>query len=218
MLVKWIVCQVASDSRAAFSNAQAQWRQLKDVDGFRGQFGGWDACNASESCEWACIVGLWQDSDSYQKFMRDDHDPVFEASGQATIYVHATTALFVVQLDMPGLQPDLRSAMGRSEFLRVADCGLRPGREAHFRQVQSDIWNPGVAAAGGMAAGAVSQSIRDDKRFLVTTLWESGQSHAIYLRDAFPGLRSRAAVEDDVAKLQAHGVVLEPDWRVCSAT
>lgn len=218
MLLKWVVCQVASDSRAAFSIAQARWRQLRDVDGFRGQFGGWGARNAPESCEWACIVGLWQDSDSYQNFMSDVHDQVVEASGQAATYVHATTALFEVQFDIPGLQPDLCSAMGRCEFLRAADCSLRPGRETHFRQVQSEIWNPGMAAAGGMAAGAFSQSIRDDERFLVTTLWESQQSHAAYLRDAFPGLRRLAAAEDDVANLHGHGVVLDPDWWVCSAT
>lgn len=218
MLLKRIVCQVASDSRDAFSNAQAHWRQLKDIEGFRGQFGGWNAGDVSESCEWACIVGLWQDSDSYQNFMSEFHDTVVEASGQAQTYVHATTALFEVQSDISGLHPDLCSAMGRSEFLRVADCSLRPGREAHFRQVQSDIWNPAMVATGGMAAGAFSRSLRDDDRFLVTTLWESEQSHAIYLRDAFAGLRSRAAVEDDVATLHGHGVVLEPSWRVCSAT
>lgn len=218
MLLKWIVCEVANENRTAFSAAQSQWNQLRGVDGFRGQVGGWDARESPESLRSACIVGLWRDSDAYAIFMSDVHDPLVEASGQAATYASTTTALFDVQFDIPGSLPDLCAAMNRCAFLRVADCGLLPGRENHFRQVQCDIWNPGMAAAGGVVAGALSQSARDDNRFLVTTLWESETSHAAYVRGAFLGLRERAAVESDVANLRGYGVVLEPDWRVCSAT
>ena len=216
MLLKWIVCQVAPESLGAFSQAQAQWRRLETVDGFRGQFGGWDTRNTSGSRHVACILGLWRDSDSYRDFMSNVHDPVVDASGQAATYTSATTALFDVQINIDGSQSDLRTAIADSRFLRVADCRLRPGREPHFRQVQADVWNPGMAAAGGLLAGALSQSIRDERRFLVTTLWQSEQSHAAYVRDRLPQLRERAAVESDVAELNGHMVVLEPSWRVCS--
>jgi heme-degrading monooxygenase HmoA len=218
VLLKWIVCEVANESRTAFSAAQSQWDQLRGVDGFSGQVGGWDARESAESLRSACIVGLWRDSDAYRNFMSNVHDPLVEASGQAATYASATTALFDVQFDIPGSLPDLSAAMNRCEFLRVADCRLLPGREDHFRQVQSDIWNPGMAAADGMAAGAFSRSRRDGNRFLVTTLWESEAAHAAYVRGAFPRLRERAEVESDVANLLGHRVVLEPDWRVCSVT
>ncbi len=216
MLVKWIVCEVAPESRDAFSRAQSQWRRLESVDGFRGQVGGWDARNTSESCHVACIVGLWRDADSYRDFMSNAHDSVVEASGQAATYTSATTALYEVQLDIGGSRSDLGAAIADSRFLRVADCRLRPGREAHFRKVQADVWNRYMAAAGGLSAGAFSQSIRDTGRFLVTTLWESEQSHAAYVRDVLPKLRERAAVGGDVGKLHGHAAVLEPVWRVCA--
>ena len=75
-----------------------------------------------------------------------------------------------------------------------------------------------MAAAGGLSAGAFSQSIRDEQRFLVTTLWESQPSHTAYVRDVLPRLRERSAVERDIAKLYGHEVALEPSWRVCSTS
>ena len=127
MLVKWIVCEVAPESRDTFSQAQEQWRRLEGVDGFRGQFGGWDTRNTSQSCHIACIVGLWRDSDLYRDFMSNVHDPIVAASGRAATYISAATALFELQFDIPGSRANLRYAISDSQFLRVADCQLRPG-------------------------------------------------------------------------------------------
>ncbi|MBC8105023.1 MAG: DUF4937 domain-containing protein [Anaerolineae bacterium] len=49
MLLKWIVCEVPSDRRAAFDLAQREWRAIATLDGFCGQLGGWSASHADRA-------------------------------------------------------------------------------------------------------------------------------------------------------------------------
>ena len=58
-----------------FSNAQEKWRDIQHLDGFHGQFGGW---NENE----ACVFTLWEDRSAYQSFMNGAHDTIYVNSNQ----------------------------------------------------------------------------------------------------------------------------------------
>lgn len=54
MLLKTIFCKVEEEKRELFSDAQEKWRDLQYLDGFYGQFGGWNEAEA-------CVYTLWED-------------------------------------------------------------------------------------------------------------------------------------------------------------
>ncbi|PWK15850.1 YdbC family protein [Tumebacillus permanentifrigoris] len=99
MLCKWILCRVPTEGRAAFSKAQENWQALQGVDGFGGQWGGWNADDVQE----ACILGLWRDLAAYQQFMANVHDTIFEKSDQGRTYDTISVTLYeqVEVVDLP---------------------------------------------------------------------------------------------------------------------
>lgn len=210
MLLKWIVCDVADDDRAAFSKAQASWAVLRTVDGFLGQAGGWNTKVPGQ----ACIVGLWSDAAAYELFMRDVHDRIFEGSGQVRTYRAIRVLLVDVLLDIAGSVPTLGSVLGDGGLLRVADCALNPGRAAHFEDMQTTVWNPAMAAAGGMLAGAFGCVREEADHYLVCTLWENAAVHQAYVDKFLPALQARAEIGLDLRRITGHVVAVEPSWRV----
>lgn len=210
MLLKWIVCDVGEGDRGAFSEAQASWAALRSVDGFLGQAGGWNLKVAGQ----ACIVGLWASVDAYERFMREVHDRVFETSGQGRTYRAIKVLLVDVLLDIEGSGSNLGSVLGDGGLLRVADCVLNPGRAAHFRQVQASVWNPAMAAAGGMLAGVFGAVRSETDHYLVCTLWQDVGVHQAYVNEVLPRLQERAEIGLDLRRITGHVVRVEPAWRV----
>ncbi|MFB7472964.1 DUF4937 domain-containing protein [Kitasatospora sp. NPDC056184] len=203
---KWISCEVPpGDGRERFSAGQRGWAAIGDQPGLVGQVGGWD-----RGC--ARVLGLWEDAVAYGRFMRERHDAVVGASGQGGTYAAIETADGAVVLEMPGDAADLPRALETAALLRVADCRLRPGRTAHFLDVQRRVWAPGMAAAGGMLGGVVTRLA--PRRYLVTTLWSDPAAHRRYAAERLPALRERAAIEDDLRTLDGRPVPLEPAWTV----
>ncbi|MBL0387152.1 YdbC family protein [Tumebacillus sp. ITR2] len=90
MLIKWIVCRVPDGLHAAFSKAQTGWSALQGVDGFGGQWGGWNVFDSEE----ACIIGLWRDAEAYRFFMEQIHDIIFEKSAQGRTYSEIFVTLY----------------------------------------------------------------------------------------------------------------------------
>lgn len=210
MLLKWIVCDVADEDREAFSLAQQSWAALRSVEGFLGQVGGW---NFKEPCQ-ACIVGLWADVGAYERFMREVHDRVFETSGQARTYRDIKVLLIDVLLDIAGSRPHFGPVLGEGELLRVADCVLNPGRAAHFLEMQTSVWNPAMAAAGGMLAGSFGSVQDEADHYLVCTLWQNAAVHQAYVDNVLPALQERAEIRLDLHRIAGHIVETEPSWRV----
>lgn len=210
MLLKWIVCEVAEEDREAFSVAQRSWAALRSVDGFLGQVGGWNVKSAGQ----ACIVGLWADVGAYERFMREVHDSVFETSGQARTYRTIQVLLVDVLLDIEGSRPKLGAVLGDGGLLRVADCVLHPGRAAHFLEMQTSVWNPAMAAAGGMLAGVFGSVGREADHYLVCTMWQDVGVHQAYVDKILPALQERAAIGLDLRHITGHMVEVEPSWRV----
>ncbi|GGX87456.1 hypothetical protein [Streptomyces hiroshimensis] len=147
--------------------------------------------------------------------MRERHDAVVAGNRQADSCTAIETAAGEVVHEMAGDMADLPGALQSAALLRVADCLLLPGREEHFLEVQRRVWAPGMAAAGGMLAGAVTRL--GTHRYLVTTLWSGCAAHERYAARHLPSLHSRAAVGDDLRSVTGHVLPLEPAWRVLPA-
>ncbi|MCM3002982.1 YdbC family protein [Priestia koreensis] len=82
MLTKIINCSVPDSKKDHFSYTQQHWSALAHVNGFIGQLGGWNIDRPNE----ACIIGVWDDHDSYTDFMKHTHDSLFYQSGQKQTY------------------------------------------------------------------------------------------------------------------------------------
>ncbi len=109
---------------------------------------------------------------------------------------------------MPALREiTLQTAIRTAQYLRIADCLVRPERRSHFIEMQKTVWQTGMAAS--MLAGAFWQ---DNSRFLVTTLWASKAAHQEYIDTQFPLLQKLACPENDLSA-GVH-LPLVPKWTV----
>jgi len=210
MLTKLIICRVSSEQRDRFSRGQTQWSCVSSCPGFRGQFGGWVA----DDDTLAVIVGLWADRGAYDAFMRDVHDVVFDGNGQQGTYDSIDVSLWDSALSIPGSVPSLSDAIGAASAVRLARCRVRPERVEHFVSVQRDVWNPGMAGAGGMLSGMFHTKHDGENEFLVCTLWQDLEAHRAYRAGVFTDLRRRTEVDRDCAHLEGWVVSLEDAWRV----
>ncbi len=208
MLVKLFRCTV--DQREAFARGQAAWRGLVGLPGFVAQCGGWTRPGPDR----AVIVGFWNDRASYDRFMAADHDRIYTDADQSGTYHDPTAVLAGVVHLMPGSAEKITEAVGRAGLLRVADCRVKPGCEAHFLDVQRGVWLPGMREAPGMLGGVFARGLDDPLRYLVLTLWASEADHDAYSRDRLGPLRGRARPEADVEALEGASVRLEPAWCV----
>ncbi len=201
MLIKWIVCEVPPEKREAFSRAQEAWSALSGAPGFLGQLGGWDGEGR------ACIAGLWEDRAAYRRFMDELHDDIYEDNAQAGTYTASRVALLDAVMDVG---PPLAGAVGAA--LRAADCLVGEGREAHFIQVQREVWNPGMGGDPGVTGGVFSRG--EGRRYLVLSRWTDREAHERYRRERFPALRQRSNAAQDLEAITGHVVALEPAWEV----
>jgi hypothetical protein len=210
MLIKWIVCKVAGPKKEHFSHAQQQWAEAAGLDSFLGQVGGWGLQKPGH----ACIVALWDGPEQYQTFMAGAHDAIVRKNAQADTYDAIAVALFDAVGEMPGRCGGLPRALAVGTVLRIADCAVKDDRREHFLEVQRSVWMPGMAQAEGMLSGVLSQLRAANTRYLVATLREDREAHARYVGECLPRLGALAQVEQDVERLDAHLVQLEPPWRV----
>lgn len=210
MIVKLIRCDVLEHRRDDFASGQRAWRILAALEGFLGQSGGWALGGSNE----AVIVALWKDQSAYDRFMRDHHDAILSAIGQRGTYQGGSVSIWHRLLDMPGCVARISDAISQAEVIRIAQCTVKDGRNAHFEAVQRDIWNPGMATAGGMLGGAFSREPDNSKEYLVCTFWRTAADHSAYRNEIFASLRERAKVDDDCESVERTLVDIEPTWRV----
>jgi hypothetical protein len=203
-----MTCEVPRMQTTPFARAQGRWAPLAEVPGFACQVGGWDDASPGT----ACILAIWRDGEVYERFMRDRHDALVEATGQPGTYGSLDVATGGVVFEMPGAEPDAVRALTRARLLRAADCHVRPGRFAHFRDAQADVWAPAMARADGMLGGVFSDL--GAGRYLVATGWRDEASHRRYAQEDVPALRDRAGAADDLLTIRSHRVSLSADWVV----
>lgn len=177
MIMKWLVCKVEKNSRSVFSEAQAKWGIISKAPGFLVQMGGWD--EKSNDC--ACILSIWSDQSHYDYFMTEIHDVVTNSNSQGSSYTSIKVDFFSPILPMSGKFKNLISAAATGKFLRVADCIVKSDRVDHFCRIQQEIWIPEMQRSQGMLGGSFNSGIqKNGNHFLVTSLWDSLESHKIY--------------------------------------
>ena len=213
MILKWMVCDVPSEQRNAFSEAQKTWSVLKEVPGFLGQCGGWDNKTSEDS---ACILGFWETEEQYQSFMETVHDDVTAASQQEQTYKSLLTTRWKSLFAMPGEAESLRQTLEQGSCIRVADCRLHEGRSSHFVEAQRSVWAPGMAACSGMKGGLFVRHEEIQGRFMVLTFWEDLAAHQHYMEYAFARLFRDSEAEKDLRSVHGYRLSQVEGWRVLS--
>ncbi|MER0469048.1 YdbC family protein [Bacillus cabrialesii subsp. cabrialesii] len=85
MLIKKIVCEIDDANAEAFAKAQSQWGALSHISGFIKQAGGWRKTIGGPLT--AEIISVWENREAYDHFMENEHDVIYEESGQkSTLY------------------------------------------------------------------------------------------------------------------------------------
>lgn len=203
-----MVCDVPVDRRADFAAAQRQWAPIACATGLVGQVGGWNQHGQ------ACVLAMWADGASYERFFAHVHDAITEFNDQARTFTHLSVTLAQGLLILPGEAVGIGAALRTTGLLRVADCRVRGGRVPHFVRAQMRVWAPGMAGCSGMLGGRFSAVEADEGRYLVTTLWADEASHEAYREGPFRALRQRAQASDDLDEVVGHRVIVDPRWRV----
>jgi hypothetical protein len=88
MFVKFITCHVPKEKVANFHHAQKQWDNVKRVNGFVRQIGGWVKENDT------LIRSFWETKMEYEKFMNDIHDLIVSENNQEKTYTKIEVELF----------------------------------------------------------------------------------------------------------------------------
>ncbi|MED0964137.1 DUF4937 domain-containing protein [Bacillus paramycoides] len=205
MLLKTIFCKVEEEKREMFSEAQEKWCDLQHLDGFHGQFGGW---NEDE----ACVYTLWEDRNAYQSFMNDAHDTIFLNSNQEGTYISCNIEMFQTLYDIT--ETPLKEVITQGSFVRVAICDVKEGKEKHFSFIQETIWNKGMENANGMLGGVVGKSLKNENRYIVLTYWKNEMAHQNYVEEIFPELYKLANTHEDIEEIKGKQVVCKEEWLV----
>jgi quinol monooxygenase YgiN len=211
MLLKWITCQVQEQKKESFSKAQEMWGEVLPIEGFLGQLGGWK----EEHHYNACILALWEDQQSYDRFMTEIHDNLFQRSNQKKTYEKITISIARKIFDIPG-STQLTKAIEKSTVLRVANCLVKEANIEHFIHAQETIWNPAMQKAEGMLAGVFAQDLAESNRFWVFTLWKSQELHDHYAQHQVAPLLKLAKTKEDVLSITGDTIRLCPRWKISS--
>ncbi|MFZ7806887.1 DUF4937 domain-containing protein [Bacillus thuringiensis] len=205
MLLKTIYCKVEEEKKELFSSAQEKWRDIQHLDGFHGQFGGW---NEDE----ACVFTLWEDRSVYQSFMNGAHDTIYLNSNQEDTFLSCEIELFQTLYDITDMH--LKDVVIEGAFVRVAICDVKLEKEKHFLHKQETIWNKGMEKAKGMLGGVVGKSLENENRYIVLTYWKDEIAHQHYVEEIFPDLYKLANIHEDIGKIQGKQAVCKEEWLV----
>ncbi|EJS68109.1 YdbC family protein [Bacillus cereus] len=208
MLLKTIYCKVEEEKKALFSRAQEKWRDLQHLDGFHGQFGGW---NEDE----ACVFTLWEDSSKYQSFMNGAHDTIYLNSNQEDTFLSCEIELFQTLYDI--IDTSLKDVVAEGSFVRVAICDVMVEKEKHFLHKQETIWNKGMEKEKGMLGGVVGKSLKNETRYIVLTYWKDKIAHERYMKEIFPGLYQLANVNEYIESINGKQVIRKEEWSVIAS-
>ncbi|MDW6002257.1 DUF4937 domain-containing protein [Vibrio mangrovi] len=206
MIIKLITCQVEKDQKQNFSRSQQAWGKLSDIDGFAGQFGGW---NKSE--DQAIVIGVWDSYAHVQQFMASVHDEIFLSSGQQNTYQQCEVHYFEKVLTIRSLT-NITEPTNHGIF-RVAYCRGVQDTE-RFLCDQREVWNVYMGRADGMLGGYVLRSLEHDDYFVVISHWASEQHHQNYVQHIFPELINKVEPANYIKDLSGCLIQEEQAWQV----
>ncbi|HDX9623198.1 TPA: YdbC family protein [Bacillus anthracis] len=205
MLLKTIYCKVEEEKKELFSMAQEKWRDIQHLDGFYGQFGGW---NENE----ACVFILWEDRNAYQSFMNGAHDTIYLNSNQEDTFLSCEIELFQTLYDITDTL--LKDVVTEGSFVRVAICDVKVEKEKYFLHKQETIWNKGMENIKGMLGGVVGKSLKNENRYIVLTYWKDEKAHQHYVEEIFPELYKLANIHEDIENIREKQAVCKEEWLV----
>ncbi|WP_145025814.1 YdbC family protein [Paenibacillus sp. Y412MC10] len=210
MLIKRITCQVKSNEVDIFSRLQINWELIHNLKGFIGQIGGWDIKNKLS----ACIYSFWESKEDYDYFMGNVHDEIVSKSNQSKTYSSINVELFEEVNNITGLLDDFISVLRKSKFIRTALTDVKEDRINHFKEVQNQVWSPGMKTTNAMLGGKFACSSKDNHRYLTLTGWVSQEAHENYTNHLFTNLKLRANTELDIIRISSQHFVSEDSWKV----
>jgi len=205
MLLKTIYCKVEEEKKALFSKAQEKWQAIQHLDGFHGQFGGW---NEDE----ACVFTLWEDRRAYQSFMNSAHDIIYLNSNQEDTFLSCEIELFQPLYDITDTH--LNDVITAGSFVRVAICDVKQQRKKQFLHKQETIWNKGMENAKGMLGGVVGKSLKNENCYIVLTYWKDEMAHQNYVEEIFQELYKLANIHEDLKDIRGKQAVCKEEWLV----
>ncbi|HDR7795706.1 TPA: YdbC family protein [Bacillus luti] len=205
MLLKTIYCKVEEEKKELFSKAQEKWCDIQHLDGFHGQFGGW---NDNE----ACVFTLWNDRGAYQSFMNGAHDTIYLNSNQEDTFLSCEIELFQTLYDIT--DTPLKAIVIGGSFVRAAICDVKVEKEKYFLHKQETIWNKGMEKAIGMLSGVVARSLKNKNRYIVLTYWKDEITHQHYVEEIFPELYKLANIHEDIEDIRGKEAVCKEEWLV----
>ncbi|MEI2316201.1 YdbC family protein [Bacillus paramobilis] len=209
MILKTIYCKVEEEKKELFSIAQEKWRDIQHLDGFHGQFGGW---NENE----ACVFTLWEDRRAYQSFMNGAHDIIYVNSNQEDTFLSCEIELFQTLYDITDMP--LKDVVTKGKFVRVAICDVKVGKEKYFLHKQETIWNKGMEKgmekANGMIGGVVGKSLKTENRYIVLTYWKDEMAHRNYVEEIFHELYKLANIHEDLKDIRGKQAICKEEWLV----
>lgn len=205
MLLKTIYCKVEEEKKELFSMAQEKWRDIQHLDGFYGQFGGW---NENE----ACVFTLWEDRNAYQSFMNGAHDTIYLNSNQEDTFLSCEIELFQTLYDIA--EVSLKDVVTEGSFIRAAVCDVKKEKEKQFLHKQETIWNKGMENIKGMLGGVVGKSLKNENRYIVLTYWKDEKAHQHYVEENFPELYKLANIHEDIEDIRGKQAVCKEEWLV----
>ncbi|WP_433772082.1 DUF4937 domain-containing protein [Bacillus wiedmannii] len=208
MLLKTIFCKVEEEKREMFSDAQEKWRDLQHLDGFHGQFGGW---NEDE----ACVYTLWKDRNAYQSFMNGAHDTIYLNSNQKDTFLSCEIELFQTLYDIT--DTPLKDVITQGSFVRVAICDVKQQKENQFLHKQETIWDKEMEKIKGMLGGVVGKSVKNETRYIVLTYWKDEIAHERYMKEIFPGLYQLANINEYVESINGKKIIRKEEWSVTAS-
>ena len=210
MYVKWIVCSVKKEQRKAFSNAQEKWIEIQKAEGFVGQAGGWDINNENE----ACIISFWENRESLEFFMKNIHDTIFFGNKQSETYETISVKYFESKSEIKGSAFSLTEAIRNGKSLQITNCSLNPVKKEHFEKMLKTVCLLGMKKSKGMLGGLFSKPKEDNSHFLVSTFWDSIETHNDYVKNQLPILQTKSNMDLDIDRLTGRQVLLTDSWRI----
>jgi hypothetical protein len=204
MLVKWIVVE-ASD-RAGFDQAQRQWAELIQYDGFMVQVGGWlDSSPAN-----AGILAVWRDLGTYRRFMESGHDELAKQQSETYTRIETNIATLIMRISAP----DPRLLVESAGCIRISDATLQPDSSPIFVARQMQIWNPILRSADGMLGALICRLDHSPDRFLTASFWRDRPALENFQQTIFPATSKQADMEAYMKALVTYHFRPERSWQV----
>lgn len=206
MLLKTIFCSAKDGD--AFAQAQAGWTELRAVDGFCGQVGGWH-----RDGEEAWLLAGWRDEAAHRAFLADAHDRIEAASGVRETLVGWSTRFWDCSAEADRFPPCAAAGAIRLSYAR-----LGPGHAEPFDRMLQEIWVPALQGSAEMNGALLGRRQTDgQERRLLVTAWKTVEAHDLYVTGALQRLREIGALEACCTERGSRTFETVSAWRVLPA-